>query len=372
LKDRIRFLDLSLPSDVKKECIEQITSVIANGNYILGHEVRKFEKSISEKIGVKYVLGVNSGFSALYLSLLAMGIKSNDEVVTVGNSFVATVAAVQLLGAKVVYCEVGDDRNMCIESLKKAVTKKTKVIIPVHLAGIPASMLEIMEFAQKKGIYVVEDSSQAFGAKLNDKYVGTWGDIGCFSMHPTKNLGAFGDAGFLVTDNEELYKKVWLLRNHGLLDRDHCECFGFNSRLDEVQAAILNVKLKYVDQWNKRRNEIACIYRDNLTDLNLQLPLVRGNCYCVYFGYVIQTDQRDALKDYLEANNIECRIHYPIPIHKQKASIDAFGNWELPKTDMQNKRILSLPIYPSLTDSDIYKIIFHIKEFFKGVRINGC
>lgn len=362
---KIDYLNLALPNEIVDECLKKISSIIKVGNYIMGDEVEKFENSVAEKFGSKYVVGLNSGFSALYLALLALGITEGDEVVTVGNSFAATVACAHLLGAKVVYCDVGEDRNMFVEQLKYVVTEKTKAIIPVHLAGIPANMKEIVEFSKKRNIFVVEDGSQAFGAKIRDKYVGTFGDVGCFSMHPTKNLGAFGDAGFIVTDNDEIYKKVSLLKNHGLQDREHCICFGYNSRLDEVQAGIINVKLKYVDSWNERRNRIAHMYYDNLSDLDITLPVRNKDCYSVYFSYVIQTDKRDELKKYLEERNVECKIHYPIAIHRQKASIDAYGEINLPNTDIQNDKILSLPIYPYLPDEKIKYIIMMIRQFYK-------
>lgn len=366
MEELINYLKLDVSDEFFDSCIDKLKKLIKNGNYILGDEVSKFEENVAKKLGVKYAVGLNSGFSALYLALLSIGLKEGDEVVTVGNSFVATVAAPQLLGAKVVYCEVGPDRNMSLESMKSVVTERTKAIIPVHLAGASANMTEIMEYAKEKGIYVIEDASQAFGAKLNGNYVGSFGDVGCFSMHPTKNLGAFGDAGFIVTDNEDIYKKVMLLRNHGLKDRDHCCMFGFNSRLDELQAAILNLKLEKVDEWSDRRNQIADQYRSGLKGLDLELPTIQENSYCVYFSFVIQVERREELIAYLKERKIECKIHYPIPIHKQEASINAFGEVSLPITEEQNRKILSLPIYPSLTDEQVAYIIQTIKEFYGG------
>lgn len=365
MDQKVEYLKLKLPDEIANVCLEKMDEIIKTGNYILGNEVDQFEHSVAEKLGAKYVISLNSGFSALYLALSALGIKEGDEVITVGNSFVATAACIHLLGARIVYCDVGEDRNICVEQLQHIVTEKTKAIIPVHLAGIPANINAIVPFARKRNIFVVEDASQAFGAKISEKYVGTLGDIGCFSMHPTKNLGAFGDAGFIITDNDEIYKKVSLQRNHGLQDRDHCICFGYNSRLDELQAGILNIKLRYIDSWNKRRNEIANMYYENLSDLDITLPISNEANYNVYFSYVIQTDARDELKQYLEERNIECKIHYPIAIHRQKASLDVYGEIHLPNTDRQNNRILSLPIYPFLSDEKITYIIKMIRKFFK-------
>lgn len=364
MSQKIDYLKLDLSPDLIDKSIDKFRSILQKGNYILGDECRKFEENISERFGCKNALGVGSGFDALFLALYALGIGEGDEVVTVANSFVATVAAADLLKAKVVYCDVGEDRNMSLEDLKRVVSEKTKAIIVVHLAGIPAKVDEIVNYAKEKKIYVIEDGSQAFGATLNNKYVGTFGDIGCFSMHPTKNLGAMGDAGFITTDNPKLYDRIKRLRNHGLTDRDHCVEFGYNSRLDELQAALLNLKLSEVDSWNKRRNEIADKYRNGLKDLPIELPFTWDNSYNVYFSFVIMVDDREKLMDYLAGRSIESKIHYPISIHKQRASIDSIGEISLPKTEKQNKRILSLPIYPSLQDEQVEYIIDSILEYY--------
>ena len=364
MSKKIDYLKLDLSPNLIDKSIEKFRAILQKGNYILGEECEKFEENISGRFECKYALGVGSGFDALFLALYALGIGEGDEVVTVANSFVATVAAANLLKAKVVYCDVGEDRNMSVEDLKRVVSEKTKAIIVVHLAGIPAKVDEIVDYAKEKGIFVLEDGSQAFGATINNKYVGTFGDIGCFSMHPTKNLGAMGDAGFITTDDRELYDRIRRLRNHGLVDRDHCVEFGYNSRLDELQAALLNLKISEVDSWNERRNEIADKYRNGLKDLPVKLPFTWENTYNVYFSFVIMVEDRERLMDYLSSKSIECKIHYPISIHKQQASIDSIGEVSLPKTEAQNERILSLPIYPSLKDEQIEYIIDSITEYY--------
>ena len=364
MEKNIDYLRIDMSQELIDKSVEKVRSILQKGNFIMGEECEKFENNLTGYFGCKYALGVGSGFAALFLALCAIGVGEGDEVVTVANSFVATVAAARLLRAKVVYCDVDADRNMSVDDLKKAVSARTKAIIVVHLAGIAARIDEIADYARQKGIYVLEDGSQAFGAMRNNKRVGTFGDIGCFSMHPTKNLGACGDAGFVVTDDRELYTRIKRLRNHGLVDRDHCAEFGYNSRLDELQAALLNLKLEEVDSLNRRRNEIAQKYRNGLKDLPVELPVTWENTYNVYFSFIIMVDDREKLMDHLSKKGIECKIHYPIPIHKQQASIDSIGEVFLPKTEAQNERILSLPVYPGLKDDQVDYIIRSVAEYY--------
>lgn len=349
----IEYLKLAVMDDLRQEYLEAIDRVLKNGNFILGDEAAAFEQKVAEYLGIKYAVGVNSGFSALVLALKALGIGPGDEVITVANSFVATVAAIELVGATTIFVDVGEDRNMDASLLGEVLTNRTKVIIPVHLAGSVCNMTAIMRFAGENSLYVIEDASQAFGARWQGKPAGSFGAIGCFSLHPTKNLGACGDSGIMVTDDPELFQKLSLLRNHGLRNRDECVLWGENSRLDEIQAAILNVNLNYIREWNERRRQIAKMYNERLQETDLGIPVEKKDEYAVYFTYVVQTAGRDRLRDYLYHSGIECKIHYPIPIHRQKPYLEKYGGIVLPKTDLQNRRILSLPLNTAVTDSQI-------------------
>jgi dTDP-4-amino-4,6-dideoxygalactose transaminase len=352
--------------DLRQEYLEAIDRVLKNGSFILGDEAAAFERRVAEYLGTKYAVGVNSGFSALVLALKALGIGPGDEVITVANSFVATVAAIELVGATTIFVDVGEDRNMDAGLLSGVLTNRTKAIIPVHLAGSTCNMTAILRFAVENGLDVIEDASQAFGAQWQGKSVGSFGAIGCFSLHPTKNLGACGDSGIMATNDPELYQKLSLLRNHGLRNRDECVLWGENSRLDEMQAAILNVNLNYIQKWNGRRRLIAKMYNERLKETDLIIPVEKPDEYAVYFTYIIQTASRDQLMDYLSRQGIECKIHYPIPIHHQKPYIQKYGGIILPRTDLQNRRILSLPLNTALTDSQIDYICEKMIDFLSG------
>lgn len=361
----IPYIDVGLGPTLEAQCIEKLACIIRSSNYILGKEVATLERAVADFLGAKYAVALNSGFSALFIALRALNIGPGDEVITVSNTFVATVNAIQLVGAKAVFCDVGADRNLNPDLLDRAISSRTKAIIPVHLAGIPAQMDPVINFANKYGLYVIEDAAQAFGAKYNNKYVSTIGDIGCFSFYPTKPLGACGDGGLLVTNNREIYEKATLFRNHGLHDRDHCATWGYNFRLDEFQAGILNVKLHYLDEWNKKRREIASQYNKGLANTHLELPVVKDNLTPVFFSYVVQTDLRDELQEYLLSQGIESKIHYPICVHQQSAYAKQCFDSRLLITEQQNSRILSLPIYPSLSKENIEYITNCIIAFDK-------
>lgn len=323
------------------------------------------ERAISEKLDVRHAISVNSGLDALIFALKASDIKAGDEVITVSNSFIATVSAIVHAGAIPVLVDVGDDRNIDPKLIEAAITPKTKAIIAVHLAGRPCHMKEINEIAKDNGLIVIEDAAQAIGAKIGEKLVGSFGDIGCFSMHPLKNLGACGDAGIIVTNNDRVAETIRLIRNHGLKTRDECVAWGWNSRLDSVQAAILNVKMKYLDIWNERRRQVALYYNEVFSELGFTKPIDHPNCQSVYHAYVIETDNRNELIDFMNKAEIECKIHYPIQIHQQKAFIDSFGPVILPKTEWQGERILSLPVHQELSDAEVETIAGSIKSFFK-------
>ncbi|MFD3218802.1 DegT/DnrJ/EryC1/StrS family aminotransferase [Bacillus pacificus] len=362
----IPYVNLPLQNElILDELMQNIHRLLKSGQFILGDEVQNFEKSFAERVGTKYAIGLNNGTDAIFLTLMMYGIGHGDEVITVPNSFLATTAAIELIGATPILIDVDHDQNMNPKQLEEAITDRTKAILPVHLTGKPAKMDKIMEIANKYNLLVIEDCAQAVGAHLNGRHVGTFGHAGTFSLHPLKNLGACGDAGVVVTDNEELAEKLRKVRNHGLINRDECEHWGYNSRLDAIQAAILNVKIKYLDNWTNRRREIAKRYCESFKDLPLKLPVELENEICAYHAFVIQLEERDQLRSYLAEKGIDTKIHYPIPIHKQKAAQNTeYGKLIFPIAEQQAKQILSLPVYPELTDIEVNRIIESIRQFF--------
>ena len=312
---------------------------------------------------------MGNGTDALFLSLRALGIRQGDEVITAPNSFIATAGAIVAAGAKPVFVDVKGDYNINPDLIKQAITTKTKAIIPVHLTGRPADMDTILIIARKHGLYVIEDAAQAIGARYKGKRVGSLGSTGCFSLHPLKNLHVHGDGGIITTNNKELYEKLLKLRNHGLKNRDECDFWGYNSRLDSIQAAIGNIKLEYLGDWNKRHREIAVMYRKNLSGV-VTVPVDKEFEEPVYHNFIIQGDKRDELQKYLLERGIETKIHYPIPIHLQEAASSlGYKERDFLVCEAQAKRILSLPIYPELTDGQVNMVIKAIKSFYSNKNI---
>jgi len=347
--------------------LEAIAGVLRSGNFILGSAVEEFETRFAALHGLSYAVGVGSGLDALALTLKALGIGAGDEVITVPNSFVATAAAIALVGARPVFVDVDDDQTMDPDKLFAAVTPRTRVIIPVHLNGRPARMKPIMEIADKAGVPVVEDCAQAAGAALEDVPVGTFGIAGCYSFHPLKNLNACGDAGAVVTADIKLADRLRLLRNHGLRDRDTCLEWGYNSRLDTLQAAVLLKKLALLEQRTEQRRQNASFYLENLKELPLRLPNERAGEYCVWQAFVIQTPRRNELRSFLTAHGIEALIHYPVPIHLQAAAEYLnYPRGSFPVCEAQAESILSLPIRQNLSAGEREKVVSVLKEFFLG------
>lgn len=330
-----------------------IQGVLNRGQYILGEEVNAFEGEFSNYIGASYGVGVASGTDALILALKACGIKRGDEVITVPFTSVVTVVVIQSCGAKPFFVDVDDsctiDINKLETFLKFNTSKKIKAILPVHLFGYAVNMEAITCLAKQYGLWVIEDCCQAHGAIFNNRRVGSWGDISAFSFYPTKNLGAFGDAGMVVTSNAQLSEKVRLLRQYGWKTKNISESPGINSRMDEVQAAILWVKLKYLDQDNRRRIRLAEIYHEGVNNTPVIKPGLFTDFRHVYHQYAIRSSCRDDLKEYLATQGISTQIHYPLPIHLQPAyrrKFDSYGG-----LDMSEKiagEVLSLPIYPQM------------------------
>ncbi|MCD6575101.1 DegT/DnrJ/EryC1/StrS family aminotransferase [Candidatus Aerophobetes bacterium] len=354
--------------NLRNEIMESISRVLDHSIFILGKEVEEFEKKFARYCGTKYAIGVNSGTDALFLALKCLGIGRGDEVITVPNSFIATASSIIATNAKPVFVDAREDMNINPDLIEAAITKNTRAIVPVHLTGRPAEMDKIMDIARKYGLYVVEDAAQAVGAEYKGKKVGSWGNVNCFSLHPLKNLNACGDGGIITTNDDRLYEKLLQMRNIGLITRDKANIWGYNSRLDTIQAAILNVKFKYLDRWIEKRRENAKFYNKELKGL-VKVPEEKPTEKCVYHTYIIQTPERDKLKSFLEKNGIETKIHYPIPIHLQKcASNLGYAPGKFPFTEKQAKMILSLPIYPELTNHQISLICSTIKKFFDQLK----
>lgn len=350
----IKFFDLSKQYlSIKKKVDEAISKVISNSSFILGDELKNFEIKFSRYLGSKYGIGVNSGTDALILALKACGIRPGDEVITTTHTFIATTLAIKHAGATPKFADIDKETyNIDPLSIKKVITKKTKAIIPVHLYGNPCDMGSIMEIAEKYNLKVIEDCAQAHGAKYKGKKVGTFGDAGCFSFYPTKNLGAYGDGGAVITDNEQICQNLLLLRNYGQTKKYYHTIDGYNSRLDELQAAILNIKLDYLDKWNSKRRKLAQIYNNLFKDSKINFPTEKENSYAVYYLYVINTKKRDELQQFLGKEGIQTLIHYPIPNHLQPSNNHlGYKGGDFPIAEEIANQILSLPLYPELKES---------------------
>jgi dTDP-4-amino-4,6-dideoxygalactose transaminase len=361
----ISFIDLRREyPEIKGEIGQAIQRVLESGWFILGEELKRFEKEFSSYIGVKYGIGVNSGSDALYLAIKTLGIGIGDEVVTVSHTFISTVDAIVRNGAKPVFVDIDPETyTMDVSQIEKKITERTKAIIPVHLYGHPADMDPIMEITEKYGLYVIEDASQAHGAEYKGRKVGSIGHVACFSFYPTKNLGAYGDAGMIVTNNEELAEKLRIIRNYGSSKKYHHDFVGVNSRLDEIQAAVLRVKLKYLDEWNERRRKIAKLYNELLEDTDVTTPTEKEWAKHVYHLYVIRHEKRDELQQCLLKNRIQVQIHYPIPVHRQKAYLVLGHKIGLPITEKICDEILSLPMHPWLKINELVTIAKIIKNY---------
>lgn len=362
----IPYIDLKREHAIlKDEILQAIGNVLAHSNYILGEEVAQFEREIAQYCQTRYAVGVNSGTDALFLSLKAYGIGPGDEVITAPNSFLSSASVIVAAGARPVFVDVGEDMNIDPGLIEARISKKTKAIIPVHLTGQPADMAAIIEIAQRYKLIVIEDAAQAIGAKFNGKKVGNLGNVGCFSLHPVKTLSACGDGGVITTNDKEIYQKLIQLRNIGLKNRDESETWGYNSRLDTIQAAILMVKIRYLDQWITKRRENAAYYISRLEAIT-QVPKEHKGQKSTYNRFVIRTNKRDELYNYLKQQGIETMIHYPIPIHLQKSCQSlGYKRGDFPVCEKQAGMILSLPVYQGLTEEELAYVADKIQSFFK-------
>ena len=362
----IKYIDLAKQHyGQKKNLLKIFNKTIESGNFILGPELIKFEKNFSDYIGVKYSVGVSNGTAALYLSLKYLNFPKDSEIITIANSYLAAVSTIYLAGYKPVFADIGEDLNIDLEDVEKKITKKTKAIIIVHLTGRPADMKKVMYLKKKYKIKIIEDCSQAVGAEYNKKKVGSFGDVGCFSLHPLKNLGAIGDAGIITTNDVKMFNFLKKAMNHGHSSRDECDFWSFNMRLDSLQASILNFKLKNLANVIKKRIENADYYIKMLNKVCISVPHNQKKFKSVYHTFIIRVNHRDKLKKYLETKKIETKIHVQINSNKLKAARNySLDKIKLKNTDAFNKEILSLPISETLTRKEQDTIIKYIKTFY--------
>ncbi len=342
--------------------------LFTRADLILRGDLRQFENNLARYLGAKHAVGVKSGTDAMRLSLAAAGIGQGDEVITVAHTFVATVAVIVNCGANPVLVDVGEDFNMNVDQLERAISPRTRAIIPVHLNGRICDMERLMSIASRHNLLVIEDAAQSLGATFDGRKAGTFGMTGCFSFYPAKILGAAGDAGIVVTDSEEMAEKITLLRDHGRQkSTGDILCYGFNSRLDNIQAAILDLKLKYLPQWIERRRELAGIYHQGLSDIPaLKLPpppQTKGHYFDVFQNYVIQTRDRDRLVQHLKESSIEVLISWPKPMHHHKAL--GLTHFRLPETERISREVISLPMNTELNNEQAEYVIESVRKFFK-------
>lgn len=352
---------------IKDEVDARVKRVMDSCRFVLGENVDSFEREFARFCGTDYAMGVANGTDALHLALLACGIGKGDEVITVPHTFIATTEAISQTGAKIVFVDIDSwTYNINVAQIEGAINEKTKTILPVHLFGQSADMDSITKIARKYNLKVIEDACQAHGAEYKGKKAGSIGDAGCFSFYPSKNLAAFGDGGMVVTDGNKIAQKVKMLRDHGQMKKYEHLVEGYNSRLDEIQAAILRVKLKRLDEQNKLRRKNAWIYNELLKDVDEVItPFEAEYGKHVYHLYVIRTEKRDELQEYLKSNGIFTGLHYPIPLHLQKAyEYLGYKEGDFPVAEKYAKQILSLPMFPELTPKEIEKVTSEIKTFF--------
>ncbi len=344
-------------AELSDEINESVDRVLRSGWFLLGNETKAFEQGFAAYVGARHAVALNSGSDAIYLALRALGVEAGDEVITVSHTFISTVDAIVRNNARPVFIDI-DPETYCIDvaQIEAKITDRTKAILPVHLYGHPCDMQAIMDIARRRDLYVVEDACQAHGAEYMNKSVGSLADAACFSFYPTKNLGAYGDGGMIVTDDEALAEKLNLLRNYGQTEKYSYDFVGINSRLDEIQAAVLRVKLKHLDRWNEKRRASAKLYGELLKGTGVTLPVEKKYARHVYHLYVVRCPNRGELQQKLTEQGIQTLIHYPVGVHKQTAYRDICEGLCLPVTERICSEILSLPMRPDLSRDEIETI----------------
>ncbi|MCB2212055.1 DegT/DnrJ/EryC1/StrS family aminotransferase [bacterium] len=351
-------------SELARELLASVQEILTSGQFILGAAVDEFERQFAEVCGVKHAIGVGNGTEAIILTLRGLGIGAGDEVITAANSFLASASAIVMAGATPVFADVRDDLNLDPAAVEAVITERTKAILPVHLTGRPAEMGALLEIAERHGLRVIEDAAQAVGAASNGLPVGSFGAAGCFSLHPLKNLAAAGDGGVITTNDDRLADWLRQARNHGLRDRNTCDFWSVNSRLDALQAAMLTVKLRCLDKWTVARRANAAYYRERLADV-VTVPIEKPEEYSVYHTFVIQAERRDELQRFLAERRIGSAVHYPIPIHLQPAAMDlGYRLGSLPVTERLAGQILSLPVHPKLNEEQLAHVVRAIRDFY--------
>jgi dTDP-4-amino-4,6-dideoxygalactose transaminase len=363
---KVSFLDLKRQYEsIREEINKAVLEVIASQSFVLGPFVESFENSIAQFCRVKHAIGVSSGTDAILLALMACGIKNGDEVITTPFTFFATASSIARLGAVPVFVDIDPcTYNIDVTKIAPAISKKTKAILPVHLYGQCANMDIILEIARAHGLMVIEDAAQAIGAVYKGQNAGTMGDVGCFSFYPTKNLGGYGDGGLVTTHDDRLAEFVKILRVHGSQSKYYHSYIGINGRLDAMQAAVLLVKLKYLNTWSEKRRLIAAYYHEHLKGLPIRLPKIESHNTHIFHQYVIATPKRDALMKYLESHGIETAIYYPVPLHLQKCfEYLRYNRGALPESERASNETLALPIFPEITQEEQDYVVSHIKKF---------
>ena len=367
---KIPLVDLQAQSrSIREEVIAGITEVVDSCAFILGPQVTEFEKQFAEYCGAKHCIGLANGTEALHMALRALDIGPGDEVITAGNSFAATAFAIGYTGAQAVFVDIDpDDYNIDVSLIEQAISDKTKAIIPVHLYGQPARMKELMAIAEKHNLRVVEDTAQGHGSEIDGKRSGTFGDVGCFSFYPGKNLGAYGDGGAVVTDSDELAEKFRLLRNYGQKVKNRHDMLAYNCRLDTMQAAVLLVKMKYIEQWTDQRNQVAQWYREALKDVDVVLPMQHDNVRHVYHLFVVRHPKRDEILERLAQDKVFGGVHYPNPLmHAESFQSSPCFPMGLPVASAHSKEILSLPMYPEMTKEQVETVAKSLKAAVAAV-----
>ena len=351
------------------EYLEDIRDVVKKGDFTLGHAVQEFERRFAETCGLPFAVGVASGTDALILSLKVLGIGHGDEVITTPNTFVSTVGAITMTGARPVFVDNNDEYTIDADRIEAAITSKTRAIVPVHLTGTPADMPAIMEIARRRGLVVVEDAAQAVLSSIDGKSVGSWGEMACFSLHPLKNLNIWGDGGVIGTCSKEHYEKLKVYRNNGLANRDEVAIFGHNSRLDSIQAVIANRLIDQVHDITERRIANARRFDEAFADLGeyIAIPRRRPEVRQVFHTYMVRVTDRDALLAYLLDRGIRAKVHYPVPIHLQPgASHLGAKPGDFPVCEEHSRTIISLPVHQHLTRDEMEHMICSVREFYTG------
>ncbi len=365
---KIPLLDLTEQyRGIKEEVRDAIDRVLESGHYILGPETKAFEAEVAEFCGVKHAIGVGNGTDALQLVLDAHGVGPGDEVITTPFTFFASAEVVSQVRATPVFVDIDPKTyNLDVEQVKQKITSKTKAIIPVHIFGQPAEMDELMQLAEEHNLFVLEDAAQAIGSEYKGKKIGAWGHAATFSFFPTKNLGGYGDGGMIVTNDDQLADKLRILRVHGSRPKYYHGIIGYNSRLDEIQAAALRIKLRHLDDWNNARAEKAAYYNKLLSELPVVTPYHAPDRKHIYHLYNIQAEDRDGLMEHLKENGISSGVYYPLPLHLQEVYKDlGYKEGDMPNAETISRKIFALPLYPELAEETMEHIVQVIRNYFK-------